>query len=335
VTRLIFVTQQVDPAHPVLAATVPKIRALAARFDEVTVLAASAVDGVLPPNCRVRLYGSGSRLGRGRAYTAALRDELRARPDAVLVHMIPLLLLLAWPLTRRRGVPLLLWFTHWKPSRTLVLAERAATRVLSVDRRSFPLASQKVVAIGHGIDLAPFACVEREPAERLRAVALGRTSPAKGFETIVRAAALADVDLELRGPSFTDEEKAERRRLEALGARVEESLPYADVPALLAKKDVLVNNMREGALDKVVYEAAATCMPVLASNSGFEGLLPPELRFRADDADDLAAKLRALAAADRNALGRELRTRVEQGHSVEHWADEVYAVATRRRAEAG
>jgi glycosyltransferase involved in cell wall biosynthesis len=99
------------------------------------------------------------------------------------------------------------------------------------------------------------------------------------------------------------------------------------VPGLLMRKDVLVNNMREGSLDKVVFEAAATCMPVLASNAGFAALLPPELRFRRDDADDLAGKLRALADADRNALGLALRERVEAGHSVEHWADEVRRVA--------
>ena len=52
----------------------------------------------------------------------------------------------------------------------------------------------------------------------------------------MRAAALADVDLELRGPSLSDEERAERRRLEALGARLEEPVPYADVPGLLAQQ---------------------------------------------------------------------------------------------------
>jgi glycosyltransferase involved in cell wall biosynthesis len=308
---------------------VPKIRALAARFDEVAVLAAHAVDGALPSNCRVGLYGSRSRLERGRLYTRALTDELRHEPQAVLVHMIPLLSLLAWPLARRRRVPLLLWFTHWKPSRTLVVAERVSTAVLTVDRRSFPLRSGKVVPIGHGIDLAGFSCAERPSGERLQVVALGRTSPAKGYETIVRAAALADVDLELRGPSLTSEEHAERRRLETLGARVEDAVPYAEVPALLQRKDVLVNNMREGSLDKVVYEAAATCMPVLASNRGFEDVLPPELRFGRDDPEELAEKLRRLATVDRNALGRELRARVEERHSVEHWADEVARVASR------
>jgi glycosyltransferase involved in cell wall biosynthesis len=324
---LVFVTQAVDPDHPVLAATVPKIEALARRVDEVAVLAASAVPGVLPENCRVVEYGAESRLRRGRLYAGALEHELKREPAAVLVHMTPLLAVLAAPLARPRRVPVLLWFTHWKRSRTLVLAERLCRAVLTVDSRSFPLESKKVVPIGHGIDLELFPCARRDPAPRLRVLALGRTSPAKGYETIVRAAALADVDLELRGPSFTAEERAERARLESLGARFEEPLPYARVPELLFGKDVLVNNMREGALDKVVYEAAATCMPVLASNSGFEDVLPAELRFRRRDPDDLAAKLAQLRDADRNAIGTGLRAAVETRHSVGHWADEVLRVA--------
>jgi glycosyltransferase involved in cell wall biosynthesis len=328
-SSLIFVTQQVDPEHPVLAAAVPKIGALARRFDEVVVLAAAAAPGALPQNCRVVTYGASSRLERGRSFALALNRELGRKPAAVLVHMTPLLAVLAAPLARPRGVPILLWFTHWKRSGTLVLAERVSSAVLTVDRRSFPLESRKVVAIGHGIDLDRFPCTRRDPAGRLRVLALGRTSPAKGYETIVRAAALADVDLELRGPSFTDEERAERARLEALGARVEQPVPYADVPGLFFGKDVLVNNMREGALDKVVYEAAATCMPVLASNSGFEDVLPPELRFRREDAGDLAAKLVQLRDADRNDVGIGLRAVVEERHSVDHWADEVLRVTQR------
>jgi len=329
VTRFVFVTQEIDPAHPFLAATVPKVEALARRFDEVAVLAASAVPGVLPANCRVVTYGSRSRLERGARYTAALERELRRRPAGVLVHMVPLLAVVAAPLVRPRRIPLLLWFTHWKVSRTLALAERVSTAVLTVDRRSFPLPSHKLVAIGHGVDLRRFPCTTRAATDRLRALALGRTSPAKGYETIVRAAALADVDLELRGPSSTAEERAERARLVALGARVEDPVPYADVPDLLFSKDVLVNNMREGALDKVVYEAAATCMPVVASNIGFADLLPPELRFARGDHEELAERLRVVKEIDRNELGRQLRAVVEQRHSVEHWADEVARIAAR------
>ena len=98
-------------------------------------------------------------------------------------------------------------------------------------------------------------------------------------------------------------------------------IPYREVRALLAERDVMVNNMREGALDKIVYEAAATCMPVLASNTGFDDILPPELRFAHDDAESLAAVLRTLDRRRRP----ELRERVLERHSVEHWADGVLA----------
>jgi glycosyltransferase involved in cell wall biosynthesis len=328
--RLIFATQVVDPADPVLGATVPKLRALAERVDELVVLADRAVDGVLPGNARVRLFGSPSQAGRVRLFIDGLRRELRPRPVAFVAHMVPRYALLAAPLTLPARVPILLWFTHWKRSRTLVAAERMSAAVLSVDRRSFPLASEKVVPIGHGIDTAAFACVDRAgPPGALRAVALGRTSPAKGYETIARAAELAGVDLEIRGTSGTAEERAERDRLVALGARVLEPVPYSEVPALLGAKDVLVDNMREGALDKVVYEAAATCLPVLASNSGFDDVLPPELRFAREDPEDLAEKLRALASTDRGELGRQLRAAVEERHSVDRWAERLLEVAQR------
>jgi glycosyltransferase involved in cell wall biosynthesis len=231
-------------------------------------------------------------------------------------------------------VPLLLWFTHWKASRLLRLAERVSTRVLSVDRRSFPLDSPKLAGIGHGIDMSDFDCAGRdEPGDgRLRVLALGRTSPAKGLETIVRAAALADVDVdvEIRGPSLSDEERAERARVEALAGpnvRFGDPVPRAEVPALYRRSDVLVNNMRAGAADKVVLEAAASCLPVLASDPGWRGLLGPELLFERESPESLAAALGRVAAADRDAIGRELRDRVAREHSVEAWADKLLEVA--------
>jgi glycosyltransferase involved in cell wall biosynthesis len=329
VSRLVVATQVVDPEDPNLGATVGKLRALAARLDELVVLADRAVPGVLPSNCTVHVFGAETRLLRIRRYLAALERSLSPRPLAVLIHIVPRYALLASPLVRPRRIPLLLWFTHWKPNRTLAAAERVATAVLSVDRRSFPLRSGKVVAIGHGVDTELFACVERRPGVPLRAVSLGRTSPAKGFEPIARAAALAGVQLELYGPSTTPEELLERARLTAAGVPVLEPVPYPQVPALLARHDVLVNNMREGALDKVVYEAAATCMPVLASNGGFDDLLPAELRFACDDVDELAGKLRRLSGMDANAIGARLRARVEAAHSAGHWADGVLEVARR------
>ena len=68
--------------------------------------------------------------------------------------------------------------------------------------------------------------------------------------------------------------------------------PHHTVPGLYAEVDALVNDMREGATDKVVYEAAATCLPVIASNPAFDMLLPDELRFAHGDVEGLAAAIR-------------------------------------------
>jgi len=336
--RLVVVTQEVDPASPVLGATVAKLRSLAARVDELVVLADRAVDGALPPNTRVRLFRSGTKAGRGLRFESALAAELhvRPRPSAVLAHMCPIYAVLAAPLARPVGTRVLLWFTHWRASGLLRLAERVSTTVISVDRGSFPLPSRKLVPIGHGIDLTDFRCVERERDGTLRLLALGRTSPAKGLDTIVRAVAeVSEATLDVRGPSLTDEERRHRAALERLvdqlgvGQRVAigDAVARDRVPELLAGADALVNNMRAGAPDKVVYEAAATCLPVLASNPVFAELLPDTLRFRRESADELAARIRGLSALDLRAIGLELRGRVVREHSVETWADRVVELA--------
>jgi glycosyltransferase involved in cell wall biosynthesis len=150
---------------------------------------------------------------------------------------------------------------------------------------------------------------------------LGRYSPAKGLETILRAARETGVHVEAHGTDETFEAYTRDLRQAFPEAELGRPVPRAEVPALFARSHVLVNNMRAGAPDKVVYEAAASCLPVLAANPVFDDLLPEELRFRQDDVDDLARKLRALDLRRRP----ELRELVERRHSVDHWADGLLA----------
>jgi len=250
--------------------------------------------------------------------------------------MCPIYAVLAAPLARPTGVKVLLWFTHWRRSRVLVTAERLSTRVLSVDARTFPLRSRKLVAIGHGIDVSGLRCIDRPVRGPLTLLALRRTSPAKGLETIVRAVErVPEVSLLVVGPSVTESERLYRIGLERLVIElglldrvdVRGPTPHHTVAGLYADADALVNDMREGATDKVVYEAAATCLPVIASNPAFDALLPGELRFAHGDVDGLVDAIRRLGEIDRNAVGRSLREIVLREHSVDVWADRVVALA--------
>jgi glycosyltransferase involved in cell wall biosynthesis len=329
--RLVFVTQQVDAEHPVLAAAVPKIAALARRVDEVTVLALAAREAGLPSNVRVKTFGAPTQPLRGARFVAALVPELARRPAAVLAHMSPVYAVIASPLARLARVRVLLWYTQWRTNPLLERAARTADAVLTVDDESFPFRSPKVRPIGHGIDVSRFACTDAPGRATLDLVALGRYSPVKGYPALIEALREVDAHLTIRGSTENDAERAHeaevRRLAEASGGRVHAEGPVApaEVPALLAAADALVSGTRGGA-DKVVLEAGASCVPAFSPAPAFASLLPAELRY----GDDLAAKLRAFAAMDvvrRAALGRELRARVEREHSVERWADRVVEAA--------
>jgi glycosyltransferase involved in cell wall biosynthesis len=328
--RLVFLTQSVDPAHPVLAATIPKIRALAERVDEVVVLAQSGGGDGLPGNVQVRTFGASSRAQRVWRFERELARALPA--DAVVAHMIPAYVVLAAPMVRARRTPLLLWYTHWKASSTLRAAARLATAIVTVDRRSFPLASPKVRPIGHGIDVNEFACTDRTGRSGVRALVLGRYSPAKGIETILRAVQQVDgTEVQLHGVALNGLERRHRTELEKLGIPLGDAIPRTQVPELFARSDVLVNNMEAGAPDKVVYEAAAACLPVLASNPVFDELFDGyPLLFERDSPESLAGRLRWFAGLDegeRAEIGRTLRERVAERHSVGTWADGILAAA--------
>src|SRR5918995_104908 len=214
---LIFVTQEVDPAHPALAATVPKIAALSRRLDRIAVLSGGEVPGVLPGNCVVHTFGASTKAERGLRFTGALAAELgRPRPLAVIAHMCPI------------------------------------------------YAGLDVRLLAHGPTLSELEQGHRAELERL----------------------VHELRLDDR-------------------VRLEGPVPRSEIAGLFAASDALVNNMRAGAPDKVVYEASAACLPVIASNPVFDELLPDE----------------------RRALGRTLHERVVRSHSVEHWADQVVAAA--------
>ena len=358
--RLLFVTQTVDADHPALAQTVDLVRALATRCESVTVLCDSVRRHDLPDNVRFRTFGARTRLARGVRFSRAAVVTLvprQRRADGVLVHMVPLFVLLLAPLTKVLRVPVLLWYTHWNAGRSLRLALPLVDVVLSVSSGSFPLAISKLQGTGHAIDVARFTPSDDAPGDvPLRLIALGRTARWKGYDTMLRALELAtvrglDAQLEIRGPQLTEDEKAHRRELEAIvgrsevlrdRVRIEPSLPRAEIPAKLRAAAALLSATQprqSETLDKVVYEAAACGVPVIASNTALEEFLtglPLELRFRAGDAESLAETLLAFAAAGptaRRDAGLELRRRVVAGHSVESWADAVTRIVAAHTRE--
>ena len=262
--RIVFVTQAADPAHPVLGATLAKIRALAARVDEVVVIA-DTVDARRCP--RTAACGASPHRRRRRAARATSRRSRPsscATPVAVVAHMSPIFALLAAPLAKPLRVPLLLWFTQQAAGPSLAGARCASsTGVLTVDERSVPLHSAKVRAIGHGIDVA--ALPVRAPSGGRRCAACSGSAATRrsraGRPCCARCPSCRTRRSALHGPML--DRRRPRTSAAARGARAASSASTSasrsaarsrtrEVPQLFGLADAVVNATRGNAADKVV-----------------------------------------------------------------------------------
>jgi glycosyltransferase involved in cell wall biosynthesis len=349
-SRIVFVTQVMDDRHPVLGFAVGWVRALADRAEQVVVIANEV--GHLPSNLGADVISLGKEWGAGRGRRGAryeralLRVKRTVRPHGLVAHMCPVYLNLAAPIARAAGWKTVLWFAHPADGPGLRLAERLAGAILTSLPGSYPRSGPKIRAIGQGIETDVFHFFPPPPVgDGVRLLALGRTSPAKGFPVAIRAVGLLrarglEATLRIVGPSTTPQERGHglelRRLIETEGladsVSLEGPVPPAQVPELIASSHVLVNAMVGGTGDKVVFEAMALGRLPVVANPAFHPVLEGlalELSFTEGDERELAARIGDLARAEpsvREEVARELRARVVRDHSVDHWAEGVVRV---------
>jgi glycosyltransferase involved in cell wall biosynthesis len=342
------VTQLVDPDDPVLGFVVDQIRAL--RVDGDVVVIANEVRQV-PPDLAGCVISLGKERGYGRIrrtvrYLAIVaRFAVTKRANALVAHMCPVYLVAASPITKVTRMRTALWFVHPADTSMLRMAERLADVVVTALPGSYPRRAPKVVPIGHAIDtdrIQPHA-VARRPGEPLRLLALGRTAPIKGYRTLIDATLAArrsgaDVEAQIVGPSVTRTETEHRRELEQLVAssgapvHIDGGVARGEVGRVMTAAHALVNTTDRGSADKVVFEAMAAGRPVLVTSDAFSALvadLPVTLLSAPNDPAALGDRIAALAEAPvavLDAVGTELRHRVERDHSLRHWAQALRGV---------
>lgn len=356
-TTVIFVTQLIDPSDPILGFVVPVVRALHRQGAQVVVIANEVrrIDGdpfAFESPEGIEVVSLLKEKGRGRVRRAIRyqrqlgRLARRTGHPIVLAHMCPIYLGAAAPLLRVTGCSSLLWFTNAADSRKLRWAERVADVVLTALPGSYPRPVAKLRAIGHSIDTDRFAYTDPDTgAAPVRLLAVGRTAPVKNYPTMIEAVATArerniDVRLRIVGPATTGDERAHRVELRELIAdlrldgavTIEDPVAPEIVPALLGECTALVNATAASA-DKVVFEAMSCGRPTLVTSLAFDPLiadLPLALRFSQSRPEELTSRLEELTAAVpqvRLEMARTLRRRVEESHSLEHWATEVLEIA--------
>lgn len=331
--RLLMITRKIDPHDERVGFVSDWVKKLAGRVDTLIVITwqPSRTDGV-PSNVEIISLS-------GNSFLKIIKLKLtllRALPqvDGVFCHMNPEYTIIVAPLAKLFRKKVVSWYTHGTVSWRLRLMVKLTDVVLTASQESFRLPSKKVTVVGHGIDVDQFRPLNREPSSTLKLLTVGRISPTKDYESmikaldILKAGGINQVQLDIVGAPGLDEHVSYldnlKKMVVAMGLSDQitfaGALQHQEIPAQLQRADVFINLSGTGSLDKALLEAMACGCLVLTSNEAFKLLLPADLMIEQNNPQVLAAKIKWLAglsAAARNTLGHQLRQTVVTNHNLD------------------
>ena len=349
--RMLWFNLATDLNDPILGFTTRWIRTLAARVECIHAITMRAGRVELPGN--VRVYSVGKEKGYSEPRRAAmfyrhlfriLREE---RIDVCFSHMMPIFTILAAPVLKRKGIPVVTWYAHPSLTWPLKLAHHLSDCMVTSLATAYPYKHDKLIVVGQGIDttlFAPDVQVARDNPPLILSV--GRLSPVKGHPTLLKAAALLRqrwenpfrvvIVGEPRGPWDEPYVRSLQQQVKELALEgivlFEPGVPMECLPQWYRRCSVHVNLTPSGFGDKVAWEAMACGRPSLLANAGFHetlGKYAEDLLFDPEDFEALASKLALLLAhsqREHDEIGMYLRQQVIRTHSLEGLASKLMSL---------
>lgn len=349
--RLLILTQKVDINDDVLGFFHSWVAEFAKHCESVTVICLYMGEHDLPSNVKVLSLGK-ERITRLKDYKIERLNvkisylfkfykyiwQERKSYDAVFVHMNQIYIILGALVWKFLNKGTGLWYAHGKVSNSLVVAEKMTDIIFTSTPGGFRMKSQKLHIVGQGIDSNKFR-VESEKykanGDKFKIISIGRISPVKDFETLVKAADILkkeglnfSVEI-LGGPGTAEQAKYfEDLKLMVITNGLEDFVNFVgpvsnrNIVGYLTKADLFINTSNTGSLDKVILEAMACNLPVISCNEAFLEIFSNyknNLFFTAKDATELAQKINGisnLSIIERNELGKNLRNIVVADHSL-------------------
>ncbi|MCK4792253.1 MAG: glycosyltransferase family 4 protein [Desulfobacteraceae bacterium] len=305
----------------------------------------------LPEN--VTVYNLGKRktkLTKYLYFSRIIFNLLRKKAvDVIFCHMYVVFIFMVSPWVKPLRIPIVQWYAHGRVDLKLRIAHLIADTVVTPSRESFRIESNKVTITGHGIDTDIFRPAEQKGRRSKKRVVLsvGRISPVKDYETLIRAAdilvnkkGMGNLEFIIAGgvPIPSQQKYYEKivKLAQELGLANQVKfvglIPHTEVVSYYQACDLFVNTSRTGSMDKAVLEAMACEKSVLTSNEAFKDMLADNaelLLFAPERPEELAEKIHGLLQMDdleKMQLGASLRKIVETDHSVNHLMDRLVTV---------
>lgn len=325
--KLLIITQKIDENDDILGFFCGWIKEFSKQAKSIAVISQYVGKYDFPEN--VEIFSLGKEKGRSKIrqlfnFYKLLFKNL-PKIDAIFVHMIPLWVVLGEPFFKIYQKKVYLWYTHKSVNLKLKLAEKFVEKIFTASMESCRLKSDKIVIIGHGIDIEKFESHPRSKKEKLKIISAGRITPIKNYEILIEAAKILknknfDFEIKIAGKPILEQDKVYSEKLKNLikEKNLEDkinfvgSIPYRNVDIFYQSGDLFVNFSDTGSMDKAVLEAMASGLLVLTSNEAFKKILS-EKYFVNKNPEEIAEKIIALSKAD---FDPGLRDYVVKSHSL-------------------
>ena len=197
--HILAIVQHYGTDNPVLGFVVPWLDALASRTRKLTVLSLGVVDPPTRPNMTLLSLGKErglrfARVGYLWRWHKTMRNLLQVDPpQLVLTHMTPLYSVMTAPYVWRHEIPIVTWFSYpsMKPTLWIRLAECVSQVIASITHNTYPMASEKIVGLGHAIDTNLFSPTvgseNTEDSQHPVLLNVGRLASSKDHRTLIDA----------------------------------------------------------------------------------------------------------------------------------------------------
>jgi glycosyltransferase involved in cell wall biosynthesis len=323
--KLVIVTQKVDRNDPILGFFHRWLEEFAMHCERVDVIALSVGEHALPSNVCIhslrKEHGS-SKWMQVIRFWRLLRWRSKDA-DALLVHMTPIWIVLAWPILLFRRIPSYLWYEARGGGWPLTVAIRMVRKVFSASKSGMPVATSKSVIVGHGIDTAMFVPDVAKRDQTLLST-VGRITKSKNLPAIVEALAMLPAEFRLRiaGVPVTGADNVLltdlREQLVAFNVqgRTEIGSVSREEVVTLLQRSMIFLHAASTSLDKALLEAMACGCLVVSSSQAALDTLPTRCIAAPGELAARAKALLDLPVIEQDALRHELRQIIVQYHAL-------------------
>lgn len=312
-SRLLILTQTIDPADPQLGFFHDWVAALAERTAHTHVICLKKGSYNLPHN--VAVHSLGKEIAIGASMFRRLRYMLRFwryawkfrnEYDVVFVHMNQEYVLLGAPLWRFLGKQIYLWRNHYVGNFLTTLACILSDRVFYTSRHSYTARYKHAMRMPVGVECQSVREGTQGKRQQNSLLFLARLDPSKRVEVFLDALGILANQGKVftativGGPSDPSSSYPEQLRKRAEILHILDRTTF--VGQVAAKEttyyyqthEIFVNCARSGMFDKTIFEAAAAGCLVLASSDDFREEAGEQFYFPDGDHGALARQIARL-----------------------------------------